>query len=75
MRLSTTILVYCSAGGLTSLVGNLSELEHDWMLYRLEASPRLRKFIPVARQRAAALLLRTICRLRTGLVLRIQKVA
>ena len=50
-------------------------LEHDWMLYRLEASPRLRKFIPVARQRAAALLLRTICRLRTGLVLRIQKVA
>jgi SAM-dependent methyltransferase len=50
-------------------------LEHDWMLYRLEASPRLSKFIPVARQRVMALLLRTICRLRAGLVLRIKKAA
>jgi SAM-dependent methyltransferase len=51
------------------------QLELDWILYRLNASPGLRKFIPVARQRVMALLLRTVCRLRAGLVLRIQKAA
>jgi SAM-dependent methyltransferase len=55
--------------------GQPERLEHDWMLYRLEASPRLRKVLPLARRPFAALLLRTVCRLRAGLVLRIQKTA
>jgi SAM-dependent methyltransferase len=50
-------------------------LELDWIVYRLQASPRLRKFIPVAKQRVGAFLLRMICRLRAGQVLRIKKVA
>jgi len=48
-------------------------LEHDWMLYRLEASPRLRKFIPIAKQRGVAVLLRMVCRLRAGRVVSIKK--
>jgi SAM-dependent methyltransferase len=60
----------------SDVFGRLPErLELDWMLYRLEASPRLRKFAIVARLRVTALLLRTICRLRAGLVLRIKKAA
>lgn len=48
-------------------------LAHDWMLFRIAASRRLRVLLPVARRRWMAVPLATICRLRAGLVLRVRK--
>jgi SAM-dependent methyltransferase len=47
-------------------------LEHDWMLFRIAASRRLRFLLPLARQRWMAAPLAAICRIRAGCVLRIR---
>jgi SAM-dependent methyltransferase len=47
-------------------------LEHDWMLFRIAASPRLRFLLPLARQRWMAGPLAALCRIRAGAVLRLR---
>jgi SAM-dependent methyltransferase len=47
-------------------------LEHDWMLFRIAASPRLRFLLPLARQRWMAGPLGAMCRVRAGAVLRLR---
>lgn len=44
-------------------------LSHDWMVFRIAASPRLRRFAPLARSRFLAVPLAQICHRRAGLVL------
>lgn len=44
-------------------------LAHDWMAFRITASPRLRWLAPLARLRLVAVLLAQICHLRAGLVI------
>jgi SAM-dependent methyltransferase len=48
-------------------------LEQDWMVFCLAASRRLRRLVPLARQPWMARPLRTICRMRAGVVLRLRK--
>src|SRR6266568_7329497 len=48
-------------------------LEHDWMLFRIAASRRLRFLLPLARQTWMAAPLTAICRMRAGIAFRIRR--
>jgi SAM-dependent methyltransferase len=50
-------------------------LMHDWMLFRIAASPRLRWLTPLASQPWMGAILGFICRVRAGLVMRSRKPA
>jgi len=45
-------------------------MAHDWMVFRITASPRLRRLAPLAKMRWFAPFLATICHLRAGLVIK-----